>query len=72
MVDAPYLYIPFIGITGSNAVSPGDTEPLDRGLLWELVKIRGATHVSLYDNIDRIAQAIGAMHVFFQKRGDIN
>jgi fermentation-respiration switch protein FrsA (DUF1100 family) len=72
---APVLYTPFIGITGTNAMSPGDTGPLTKSFYEqasepkEMKLIEGATHVSLYDNQDHIAQAVEAMDAFFKKHG---
>eukprot|EP00403_Amphidinium_massartii_P048499 CAMPEP_0178460638 /NCGR_PEP_ID=MMETSP0689_2-20121128/48823_1 /TAXON_ID=160604 /ORGANISM="Amphidinium massartii, Strain CS-259" /LENGTH=312 /DNA_ID=CAMNT_0020087301 /DNA_START=78 /DNA_END=1016 /DNA_ORIENTATION=- len=71
MSYAPYLYTPFLGIYGEKAMA--DTGPLTVGFYEkasepkELVEIKGATHVSLYDKEEDVTQAIAAMDAFFKK-----
>lgn len=73
MSYAPYLYTPFIGIYGEKAKD-------ETGVLTikfyekasepkELVEIKGASHVSLYDIPGDVDRAVAAMDGFFKKHG---
>ena len=68
---APYLYTPYIGIYGEKAMQ--DTGPLTVNFYEaasepkELVEIKGASHVSLYDNEEDINHAVTAMDDFFKR-----
>lgn len=70
---AQYLYTPFIGIIGENA----ETGPLTEMFYEkasepkELVKISGASHVSLYDIEKDVVRAVEAIDTFFQKHGNV-
>lgn len=71
MSYAPYIYTPFIGIHGEKAF----TAPLTRSFCErasepkEIVEIKGATHVDLYDKPEFVAAAIEAMDAFFKRHG---
>lgn len=71
MSYAPYLYTPFMGITGTKA----ETAPLTRMFYEkasepkELVEVEGASHVALYDIPEHVNRAIDAMDGFFKKHG---
>lgn len=73
MSYADVLYTPFIGIYSEKAKV--DTAPLTIEFYEkasepkELVEIKGASHVSLYDQKDHVAQAVTAMDTFFKKHG---
>ena len=73
---APYLYTPYIGIYGEKAMGPGDTGPLTVNFYEaasepkELVEIKGASHVSLYDIDEDVDRAIDRMIAFFEKHGN--
>lgn len=70
---APCLYTPYIGIYGEKALQ--DTGPLTVKFHEaasdpkELVEIKGASHVSLYDIDEDVNQAVDAMTAFFEKHG---
>lgn len=74
---AQYLYTPFIGIIGEKAMDPANgalcTGPLTKTFYEkasepkELVEIKGASHVSLYDVEEDVSRAVEAMDVFFKK-----
>ena len=72
---APYLYTPHIGIYGERANTPADTGPLTVKYFEaasepkELVEIKGASHVSLYDIDADVDRAVAAMDAFFRKHG---
>lgn len=76
---APYLYTPFIGIVGENAMDPASgilcTVPLTRTFFdlasdpKEFVEVPGASHVDLYDKDEFVGAAVDAMHGFFEKHG---
>ncbi|WP_160116692.1 alpha/beta hydrolase [Pseudovibrio ascidiaceicola] len=69
---APYLYTPYLGIYGEHAMQ--DTAPLTiefyekANAPKELVEIKDANHVSLYDNDKHVDQAIDQMDTFFSKQ----
>lgn len=73
MSYAQYLYTPFIGIYGEKAMA--DTAPLTTMFHEkssepkELIEIKGASHVSLYDVDEDVTQAVDAMDKFFEKYG---
>ncbi len=73
MSYAPYIYTPFIGIYGEKAMA--DSAPLTIQFCdkasepKELVEIKGASHVSLYDIPEDVDRAVAAMDGFFQKHG---
>lgn len=70
---APFVYTPYIGIYGERANVPTDTGPLTVKYYEacsepkELVEVEGASHVSLYDVEEDVAQAVEAMDAFFSK-----
>ncbi|MCG8416345.1 MAG: alpha/beta hydrolase [Proteobacteria bacterium] len=70
---APHLYTPYIGIYGERALQ--DTGPLTVNFHAaasdpkELVEIKGASHVSLYDIDEDVDRAVEAMVTFFRKHG---
>lgn len=71
MSYADVLYTPFIGIYGEKAETGALTvefyekasEPK------QLVEVKGASHVSLYDNSKDVESAVDAMDSFFKKYG---
>lgn len=70
---ADVIYTPFMGIYGEKAMS--DTAPLTISFHEkasdpkELVEIKGASHVSLYDVPEDVNRAVDAMDAFFKKHG---
>lgn len=76
---APYIYTPFIGIVGSEAMNLANgalaTGPLTKAFVdaasepKEFVEISGASHVSLYDIPKDVDRAIAAMDGFFKQYG---
>ncbi len=71
MSYAQYLYTPFIGIIGEKAETGQLTVMFHEKASEpkELVTIKGATHVSLYDIPEDVDRAIDAMVAFFKKHG---
>lgn len=73
MVDATayaeYIFMPFIGVAGENAGSKVFTQNFyDKAKEpKELVVIKGASHVDLYDKVDFIEQAVDKIDDFFKK-----
>ena len=73
MVDATtyaeYIFMPFIGVVGENAGSKIFTQNFyDKAKEpKELVVIKGASHVDLYDKVDYIEQAVNKIDDFFNK-----
>ena len=71
MTYAPYLYTPYLGIYGELALS--DTGSLTVSYYdaasepKELCEVRGASHVSLYDDDEHVDVAVVRMHEFFGK-----
>lgn len=77
---APYIYTPYIGIVGSEAMNP-EFGPLATGPLTkkfydlasepkEFVEIESASHVSLYDIDKDVTRAVAAMGAFFKKHSN--
>ena len=70
-VMAPYLYAPYIGVYGEKAMQ--DTDPLTVQFYEacsepkELCEIKGASHVSLYDNDKDCQEAVNRITTFFAK-----
>jgi len=68
---ASYLYTPYLGIYGEKAMA--DTAPLTVNFYNQasepkaLFEIKGASHVSLYDNSKDIDQAVDKMLSFFDQ-----
>ena len=73
MSYAQYLYTPFIGIYGEKAKAESGVLTLNfyekASEPKELVEIKGASHVSLYDIPKDVDRAIAAMDAFFKKHG---
>jgi len=77
MSYAQYLYTPFIGIVGEKAMDPASgqlcTGPLTAQFYEkasepkELVEIKGASHVSLYDVDEDVSEAVQAITRFFEQ-----
>lgn len=80
MSYASVIYTPYIGIVGEKANNPASgrtaTGPLTvqfhekASEPKELVEIKGASHVSLYDIPEDVTRAVEAMDVFFKKHAD--
>lgn len=68
---APYIYTPFIGIYGENASTADLTIAFHEKASdpKELVEIKGATHVDLYDKPEYVSVVVEAMNAFFKKHG---
>lgn len=64
---AKYLYMPYIGVVGSEAYSKAMTKSMYDAALEPkaYVEIEGATHITLYDNEAHIAEAVEAIDKFF-------
>ena len=66
---AAYICMPFIGVVGEMAGSRNFTEIFydNAEEPKELVVIKGATHVDLYDKIDYVKQAVDRIDDFFNR-----
>lgn len=73
MSYADVLYTPFIGIYGERALVDTGSLTVDfyekASEPKELVEIKGASHVSLYDVPKDVERAVDAMDTFFKKHG---
>ncbi len=69
---APYLYMPVIVITGTEAM----TKPLSEAFFEkasqpkEYLAVEGATHIDLYDVEGKVNKAVEAMDAFFKKHSN--
>ncbi len=64
---APYIFMPYIGVVGENAYSMRYTENFYNNVVEPkaFVKIKDATHMSLYDDEVHVAAAVDEMDKFF-------
>ena len=65
---APYFYMPYVGVIGENAQTGFTTRTLYERAEEpkELVVIKGASHVSLYDHPEQVKQVVDSIDKFWK------